>query len=472
MLLTFSSATAFAGLNLGNDDGTNFKVGTSNNYWGVYTDSGIPLNDTEGLRVTVYNAKTNDKVFNTIDITGNANIAAASAVQFFSDGNELISKTTWLSYVSNIYNSVSDSDMSRFNNAVMSRASSGGGYKSQYISDLSNIDIVSVNNTSHLEAIKNLLGSKEFLVHLSSLLGGGLTYDDIAQGKYKIAFEPVAYFRYNGQNWAMSATECGLLNKYMKNYFTAVWNSTNNLRALLGPLTHSNLPRSAFLENKDLGISVYSPSTSDYYNGNSNYNSDTCIIRCMGIGVLTGNNDDNDDEVEEGTAAAEYHTDTDVYTSFYAVNIGDTPFIGKSSFSIFDSGGDTPKMYEQLKEENKELIKVTGSQSGVSYTYAYTSDELETVHADEDDRIKIFVDNPANVPDEDGNMPYVSPYKLLGSYKHGDEINLGSSFKGTVAYKIKSTSGSTLKSGTVEITCPADGEETMGWIKWHTPSRE
>ena len=472
MLLTFSSATAFAGLNLGNDDGTNFKVGTSNNYWGVYTDSGIPLNDTEGLRVTVYNAKTNDKVFNTIDITGNANIAAASAVQFFSDGNELISKTTWLSYVSNIYNSVSDSDMSRFNNAVMSRASSGGGYKSQYISDLSNIDIVSVNNTSHLEAIKNLLGSKEFLVHLSSLLGGGLTYDDIAQGKYKIAFEPVAYFRYNGQNWAMSATECGLLNKYMKNYFTAVWNSTNNLRALLGPLTHSNLPRSAFLENKDLGISVYSPSTSDYYNGNSNYNSDTCIIRCMGIGVLTGNNDDNDDEVEEGTAAAEYHTDTDVYTSFYAVNIGDTPFIGKSSFSIFDSGGDTPKMYEQLKEENKELIKVTGSQSGVSYTYAYTSDELETVHADEDDRIKIFVDNPANVPDEDGNMPYVSPYKLLGSYKHGDEINLGSSFKGTVAYKIKSTSGSTLKSGTVEITCPAGGEETMGWIKWHTPSRE
>lgn len=102
---------------------------------------------------------------------------------------------------------------------------------------------------------------------------------------------------------------------------------------------------------------MYSPSTSDYYNGNSNYNSDTCIIRCMGIGVLTGNNDDNDDEVEEGTAAAEYHTDTDVYTSFYAVNIGDTPFIGKSSFSIFDSGGDTPKMYEQLREETRSSSK-------------------------------------------------------------------------------------------------------------------
>ena len=317
LLFAFSSTTAFAGLNLGNDDGTNFKGGTSNNYWGVYTDGGLPLNDTEGLRVTVYNAQTNAKVFNTIDITGNANISAASDMQYFSDGSELIAKTTWLSYVGSTYNSISESDMARFNNTVLSK-SQIGGYKSQYISELASVDIISVNNTSHLAEIKAILGDKNFLTDLCDLMGGGLTYKDISEGKYKIAFEPVAYFRYNGQNWAMSATECGLLNKYMKNYFTAAWNTTNNLRALLGPLTHSNLPRSAFLENKDLGISVYSPSTSDYYNGNSNYNSDTCIIRCMGIGVLTGNSDD--DEVEEGTAAAEYHTDTDVYTSFYAVN--------------------------------------------------------------------------------------------------------------------------------------------------------
>ena len=472
LLFSFSTTHVFAGINLGNQDGTGFSSGTSNNYWGVHTDSGTSLNETEGLRVTIYDAETNKKVFNTIDISGNSNISAVSDMNYFADGNELIPKTTWLNYIGGVYNSVSPSDMARFNDIVTSKNCFGSDYKIQYVAELSTVDIVSVNNTSHLEEIKAILGDEQFLTDLCALMGGGLTYDDISKGKYKIAFEPVAYFRYNGQNWAMSATECGLLNKYMKNYFSSAWNSTNNLRALLGPLTHSNLPRSAFLENKDLGISVYSPSTSDYYNGNSNYNSDTCIIRCMGIGVLTGNNDDNDDEVEEGTAAAEYHTDTDVYTSFYAVNIGDTPFVGKSSFSIFDSGGDTPRMYEQLKEENKKLIKVTGSQSGVSYTYAYTSTELETVHADEDDRIKIFVDNPANVPDEDGNMPYVSPYKLLGSYKHGDEINLGSSFKGTVAYKIKSTSGSTLKSGTVEITCPADGEETMGWIKWHTPSRE
>lgn len=472
LVFAFSSTTAFAGLNLGNDDGTNFKGGTSNNYWGVYTDGGVPLNDTEGLRVTIYDAKTNVKVFNTIDITGNANISAASAMQYFSDGNELISKTTWLNYVSSTYNSVSETDMAKFNSTVMSRASSGGGYKSQYIPELASVDIVSVNNTSNLDAIKSILGDKNFLTDLCNLIGGGLKYADISQGKYKIAFEPVAYFRYNGQNWAMSATECGLLNKYMKNYFTAGWNSTNNLRALLGPLTHSNLPRSAFLENKDLGIPVYSPSSSDYYNGNSSYNSDTCIIRCMGIGVLSAEEPPDDDIGEESTSSAEYHTDTDVYTSFYAINVGDVPFIGESSFSIYDSGGETPRKYEQLKEENKKLIHATGSQSGVTYYYAYTSTELETVYADDDEKIDVFIDNPAYVPDEDGEMPYVSPYVRLGSFKHGDEMRLSNTFKGTVSYKIKTTSGSTIKSGTVNITCPAGGEEAMGWIKWHTPRRE
>lgn len=471
LVLTFSSTTAFAGLNLGNDDGTNFKGGTSNNYWGVYTDGGLPLNDTEGLRVTVYNSQTNSKVFNTIDITGNANISAASNMQYFSDGSELIAKTTWLSYVGSTYNSISESDMARFNNTVLSK-SQIGGYKSQYISELASADIVSVNNSSNLAAIKAILGDKNFLTDLCNLIGGGLTYEDIAQGKYKIAFEPVAYFRYNGQNWAMSATECGLLNKYMKNYFTAGWNSTNNLRALLGPLTHSNLPRSAFLENKDLGIPVYSPSSSDYYNGNSSYNSDTCIIRCMGIGVLSAEEPPDDDIGEESTNSAEYHTDTDVYTSFYAINVGDVPFIGESSFSIYDSGGETPRKYEQLKEENKKLIHATGSQSGVTYYYAYTSTELETVYADDDEKIDVFIDNPAYVPDEDGEMPYVSPYVRLGSFKHGDEMRLSNTFKGTVSYKIKTTSGSTIKSGTVNITCPAGGEEAMGWIKWHTPRRE
>lgn len=480
LLFAFSSTIAFAELNLGNDDGTNFKSGTSNNYWGVHTDGGIPLNNTEGLRVTIYDAKTNDKAFNTIDITGNVNISAASSLRYFSDGAELISKTTWLSYVSSTYNSLSESDMTKFNNAVTSRLNGGNGYRAEYIPELASVDIVSVNNTSNLAAIKEALSSVNFLKNLCDLIGGGLKYEDIAQGKYKIAFEPVAYFRYNGQNWAMSATECGLLNKYMKNYFTAGWNSTNNLRALLGPLTHSNLPRSAFLENKDLGISVYSPASSDYYNGNSNYNSDTCIIRCMGIGVLNGEEPPDEEINEESTSTAEYHTDTDVYTSFNVTNVGDVPFVGSSTFSITDSKGNTPKITEELAEE-QVVVKRTNKPNGPpDITMAYPSDEVKIKYAEnkEETAIDVYVDNPDYTPDADGNYPYnVPPFILLGSYKDGDPITLnidsinnGNSVSAGINYTVKTRSGSTIASGTVQINCPAD-ESSMGWFKWHTPTR-
>ncbi len=177
-----------------------------NNYWGVHTDSGTSLNDTEGLRVTVYDSESNSKVFNTIDISGNANISAVSDMNYFADGSELIPKTTWLSYVGTTYNSLSTNDMIRFNNAVTDRNCFGDGYSVKYVEALSSIDIISINNSSHLEEIKALLSEENFLKNLCDLMSG-MEYEDIIQGKYKLAFEPVAYFRYNGQNWAMSATE-------------------------------------------------------------------------------------------------------------------------------------------------------------------------------------------------------------------------------------------------------------------------
>lgn len=464
MLFAFTSTNIFADINLGNQDGTGFQSGTSNNYWGVYTDSGTPLYDTEGLRVTVYDAETNTKVFNTIDIAGNPNISAVSNMCYFVNCGELIPKTSWLNQVGGIYDSIVESDMIKFNNKVTSMMESSG-YNVQYVPQLASIDIVSINNTSHLEQIKDLLSDREFLKALCSLIGCGLTYTDIAAGKYKIAFEPVAYLRYNGQNWALSATECGLLNKYMKNYFTAAWNSTNNLRALLGPLTHSNLPRSAFLETRDLGISVYSPSSADYYNGNAKYNSDSCIIRCMGIGVLSTSKEEADDITGSVTVAA-YHTDTDVYTSFDVVNIGETTYAGDLTFGIYDDNGDTPKIADKLKDE-KVVVKITNGESGPAFTYAYPSDDVITKCAKEDDEITVFVDNPRYSEDVYG----IQPYKLLGYYKNGDIISVSTDYdSAAVSYSVTTKSGAIITEGKVDITCPAE-ESSMGWFKWHTPSR-
>lgn len=485
------TADAFAGVNFGNGDGSDFRHGTEDNGWLLKKDNGSNVyddysHDLEGLRLTVYDAETQTKVYRTIDVTGESSISSVSNIMHFADGSELIPKTTWLSssYVGTTYSAVDANSVGKYQRATIdSSRIQGSGYKAEYVAGLSDIDIVSANNSSNYEAIKAYIGDEQFIKNVICHFIPELEYNDFVDGKYKIAFEPVAYFRYDGMNWALSATECGILNHYDKITYSSAWNSTCNLRSLMGPLTHSNLPRSAFLVEQDLGVSVYSPTESDYYSSyhinsatgqddHDKYNSDVCIIRCMGIGTINAQSDDDDDEFDEGMSAAEYHTNTDVYTSFSAVNIGELSFVGDTTFSIKDSSGETPRIGEQLKPENKQLINVTGSQSGVSYYYAYTSLETEIAYADEDDHIKIYVDNPRNVPDEDGNMPYVSPYSLLGSYKNGDRINLGNTFKGTISYKIRAANGRSIKSGTINVTCPPDGEETMAWIKWHTPSTE
>lgn len=471
LLLSFALCiTASADMNLGNDDGTDFKDGDDDNYWGVYTDGGIPLNNTEGLRVTVYDADSNTKVFNTIDITGNPNIAAVSSINYFADGAELIPKTTWLKYIGSIYNSIAPNDMNKFNNTVLSK-SQIGGYRSQYVPQLASIDIVSIDNTSHLDEIKNILSDREFLKSLCNLLDG-LIYADIASGKYKIAFEPVAYFRYNGQNWAMSATECGLLNKYMKNYFSAGWNSTNNLRAKLGPLTHSNLPRSAFLESRDLDIPVYAPTDTDYYNGNTDYNSDICIIRCMGIGVLSSGSGTDEEDIS-GLAAAEYHTDTNVYTSFTFVNTTDEDIISSTVFSIRDSNGELPKTSEDaaggkyiVGERFSPITNDEGITIGMNRwnLYGYEDESVEMKTVKESASVKVFADNP-DYKDEYG----VAPYVLLGSYKDGEFIDVDNKSATSFKYSIRNTdTGKVIKSGSTSFSCPA-GEEAMGWFEWHTP---
>ncbi len=459
LIYVLTSMAAFADINLGNEDGSGFQSGTSNNFWGVHTDSGIPLYDTEGLRITVYNAENDSKAFKTIDITGNPQISSVSGMRYFADGSKLISKTTWLDYVQTTYNSIAQNDITKFNQAITGRFAVGDGYKAQYIAELASIDIVSSNNTTNLEAIKSLLGDKMFLQDLCRFING-LKYEDFEGGKYKIAFEPVAYFRYNGQNWAMSATECGLFNKYMKNKFSAEWNRTNNLRALLGPLTHSNLPRSAFLEKKDLGVSAYNPSSNDYYNGNNKYNSDSCIIRSMGIGVLSslGKDEENKDPGASITSVtAEYHTDTDVYTSFYFRNDSENNIFGGGKFSIYDSNGETPKSdYGPVSEK-----VVVGYDDDDDEEYAYLTDEVDARHISEESSVAVYVKNPAYSDDKYG----VAPYKNLGYYKDGDFIDGDSE---DFSYTIRSSKGTTIASGTVSFSCPS-GEEAMGWFDWHTP---
>lgn len=459
-LFVFTATNVFASNpNWGSDDGTGFGTGSSNNFWGVRKDDGSAINETEGLRVTVYNSENDSKAAATLDITGDSRILNVDGICHFSDGGKLISKTEWLGYVGTTYNALDAASVNKFNNAVSGKYDRENDYDCKYVPELASLDIISPNNTANLEKIKSALSAENFLRNLCDLIGG-LSYEDFEKGKYKIAFEPVAYFCYGGSNMAMTATECALYNKYLRNNQTTEWLSANGMMKTVGSLTHSNLPRSAFLETKDLGIQPYKAADSDYYSGNRNFNTDNCIIRCMGIGVLStlGKEEDEPDAPFGSSITAEYHTDTDVYTAFYFRNDSGADVIGGGGFSIYNSDGETPcSSFGPISEQ--VIVRYDDDGDPIR---AYLTDETGPRHIDPDSSVDVFVDNPEY---QKTDKPYGgAPYKKLGTFKDGDFINGGA---GKFSYTIRS-SGKTIKSGMVSFTCP-DGEEAMGWFDWHTP---
>lgn len=468
------TVSAYAGTNWDSADADSIRDALDgNNVWEVYTDSGTLVPCAEGLRVTVYDADNEHKVYNTIDITGNSLISAVSDLYFFADGTEPIPKTTWLdkSYIGNTYNAIDSASVTKYHNAVARRIKMNG-YKSQYVPSLASLTIISEDNTENLEAIRALIGEENFLKNLCDLIGG-LTYDDFADGKYKIAFEPVGYFTFAGVPWALTATECGILDKYM---LDIMGSTTGALKSKLGPLTHSQMPLAAFLSYKELGISAFSTGGNDitYSDSGAVRYTNSCIIRCMGIGVLSGI-DGETDLVGEAISEVQYHTDTEVYTSFDFVNIGSTDYIAANAFSIYNSDGETPKTYEapvgdqyvvgvDAVYDYDEDGNVLGIKE-ISNIYAYDSNETEMQYTKATESIKVFAKNPRYGEDFTyGKYPYTE----IGRFKDGQVIKStgGAGFD----YVVKGVGDKTIATGTIYFSCPAE-EEAMGWFAWKTPSK-
>lgn len=476
-MLMFTT-TVYAGTNWNSSDADDLiEALDGDNIWLVYNNNGEKIGEAEGLRVTIYDAEKETKVYNTIDITGNPMMAGLTNIFCFADniadGTECIPKTSWLTsaYIGTTYNSIDQSSIQRFHNTVASKIRNNL-YHCEYVPALATIDIISENNTANLEAIRNLISGKAFLTDLCSLIDG-LELSDFVEGKYKIAFEPLAYMTIAGSAWALTATECGILDKYMLDILGIY---PGPLLNKMGPLTHSQLPLSAFLENKDLGISKFSAAESDIiYSqlGNIRY-TNSCIIRSMGIGILSGA-ESPEDEPLTSSVVAEYHTDTDVYTSFTFVNESGADLVSGGTFSIKNAAGETPILSDgplgekvviglNMDYEYDEEGNIIGA-TPAGKEYGYLSDEVGQVHVSEDSKIRVFVENPKYSEEEFG----VTPYIQLGSFHDGDFMaGKSEDFKYTIARK---STGAVLKSGTLAFSCP-DGEEAMGWFEWHTPKSE
>lgn len=124
----------------------------------------------------------------------------------------------------------------------------------------------------------------------------GMDFDTLIGGDYKLVVEPLAYLCYNGQQFAMTATEAALYDQIVN----------GDLRKKLGTLTHKNLPLAIFLEEADLGYAAWSGSrTEKASNGD--------IISSLGIGIVRFNEVTTPPEINDFDY--EYRVNTEVITS-------------------------------------------------------------------------------------------------------------------------------------------------------------
>ena len=227
------SICAFA-VGEGNIDngGGGMGAGTSTNKW-------VP--GEEGVRVTVVRASDGAQVSQSFDMT---NINLRDSVYTFG-----------------IYSKL------RYRNGEVSLVLEAADY-TVIRPTISMPRIISSGSSSaSIDEIKRYFCS-EYAVQLVANTTG-IEYDTLINGQYKILIEPVAYFLFNGNYFAMSAHQAALYDQML----------SGGLRSKMVSLTHKNLPLAMFLERAELGYPAWTGTTT------KNVSNDT-IINYLGLGVV------------------------------------------------------------------------------------------------------------------------------------------------------------------------------------------
>ncbi len=155
--------------------------------------------------------------------------------------------------------------------------------------------ISSSNGNANIESIKRYFCS-EYAVKLAANLTG-IAYETLIGGDYKILIEPVAYFLFRGQYFAMTAHQAALYDQML----------SGGLRTKMGSLTHKNLPFAMFLERPDLGYAAWNGSTASAVSNNT-------ILTCLGLGIVRFGNQALED-LPPAQYDYTYRVNTEVVTS-------------------------------------------------------------------------------------------------------------------------------------------------------------
>lgn len=259
LLFTFTVVPAKAdGEGNLNGGGGDMGGGTGSNFWN---------NGDDGVRVTVVRASDNTPVSNPIDLT-NKN---ESGIQ-----KHFVRKSK-LHYKNGSALAI-DTDVYRYFKPSKAIPT-----------------IITGNSTNNIPAIKKYFCSEWVARQIAEWIGS--SYDTLINGKYKLLLEPIGYFTFNGNKWAMTATEAAKYDLL----------ASGGLRAKMVSLSHQNLPLSMFLQTSDMGYPAYSGSTTTPQD-------DAKIIAQLGLGIVKFKGTPEPPPVP-GAADVTYRTDTDVVTA-------------------------------------------------------------------------------------------------------------------------------------------------------------
>ena len=250
-----ASATGDGNMDSG---GSSMGTGSSTSYWNPGMD---------GVRVSIVDAASRTVVRTPIDLT---NKTPVSNIAHFG-------KVSKISY-----------------NAGHGLSIAIGGYAC--INPTQSIPkIISTgSNKASIAAIRSYFTDEQVIRAIAGY--AGIDFDTLIGGDYKLLIEPLSYFCYNGQQFAMTATEAAFYDQTVN----------GDLRIKLGTMTHKNLPLAIFLEESDLGYAAWSGSRTAKAS-----NSD--IISSLGLGIVRFN--EVTTPPEPGAYDYEYRVDTEVITS-------------------------------------------------------------------------------------------------------------------------------------------------------------
>ena len=260
LVLALSAAVPAYATGDGNMDsgGSGMGDGTKTNYWNPGMD---------GVRVSIVDAASRSVVRTPIDLT---NKTPAANIAHFG-------KVSKLSY-----------------NAGRGLSVTVSGYSYRNPSQSLPKIISTGSSKASIAAIRSYFTDEQVIRSIAGY--SGMDFDTLVGGDYKLVVEPLAYLCYNGQQFAMTATEAALYDQMVG----------GDLRVKLGSLTHKNLPLAIFLEEADLGYTAWPGSrTEKASNGD--------IISSLGIGIVRFN--EVTTPPEPGEYDYEYRVNTEVITS-------------------------------------------------------------------------------------------------------------------------------------------------------------